>query len=254
MLNIQIICVGKVKETYLKEAILEYSKRLSKYIKLDILELPDEKIPDKINDNIIDTIKTKECNNIINHLKKDSYIIALDLKGKEFSSEEFSKNLDKISMENSHITFIIGGSHAFALVGIAQADVLLPLPFAVVPLQSLALRHAALCVVGVVVLHVLGQRVALRLVDGFSHLQSVGFFRIVNEIASVLCGSTHAANHEECRKKCCFYRNVSFHRTNMFLELYLLFSIVCLLNRRQMYAVIGEYVLKYGYLLSKCKL
>ena len=110
MLNIQIICVGKVKETYLKDAILEYSKRLSKYIKLDILELPDEKIPDKINDNIIDTIKTKECNNIINHLKKDSYIIALDLKGKEFSSEEFSKNLDKISMENSHITFIIGGS------------------------------------------------------------------------------------------------------------------------------------------------
>ena len=110
MLNIQIICVGKVKKTYLKEAILEYSKRLSKYIKLDILELPDEKIPDKINDNIIDTIKTKECNNIINHLKKDSYIIALDLKGKEFSSEEFSKNLDKISMENSHITFIIGGS------------------------------------------------------------------------------------------------------------------------------------------------
>ena len=63
-----------------------------------------------INDNIIDTIKTKECNNIINHLKKDSYIIALDLKGKEFSSEEFSKNLDKISMENSHVTFIIGGS------------------------------------------------------------------------------------------------------------------------------------------------
>lgn len=110
MLNIQIICVGKVKETFLKEAILEYSKRLSKYIKLDILELPDEKIPDKINDNIIETIKTKECNNIINHLKKDSYIIALDLKGKEFSSEEFSKNLDKISMENSHITFIIGGS------------------------------------------------------------------------------------------------------------------------------------------------
>lgn len=48
MLAIQIICVGKLKETYLKEAILEYSKRLSKYIKLDILELPDEKIPDKI--------------------------------------------------------------------------------------------------------------------------------------------------------------------------------------------------------------
>ena len=110
MLTIQIICVGKLKETYLKEAILEYSKRLSKYIKLDILELPDEKIPDKINNNIMDLVKTKECNNILNHLKKDSYIIALDLKGKQFSSEEFSKNLEEISMENSHITFIIGGS------------------------------------------------------------------------------------------------------------------------------------------------
>ena len=110
MLAIQIICVGKLKETYLKEAISEYSKRLSKYIKLDILELPDEKIPDKINNNIMDLIKNKECNNILNHLKKDSYIIALDLKGKQFSSEEFSKNLEEISMENSHITFIIGGS------------------------------------------------------------------------------------------------------------------------------------------------
>lgn len=110
MLAIQIICVGKLKETYLKEAILEYSKRLSKYIKLDILELPDEKIPDKINNNIMDLVKNKECNTILNHLKKDSYIIALDLKGKQFSSEEFSKNLEEISMENSHITFIIGGS------------------------------------------------------------------------------------------------------------------------------------------------
>ena len=110
MQTIQIICVGKLKETYLKEAILEYSKRLSKYIKLDILELPDEKIPDKINNNIMDLVKSKECNNILNHLKKDSYIIALDLKGKQFSSEEFSKNLEEISMENSHITFIIGGS------------------------------------------------------------------------------------------------------------------------------------------------
>ena len=110
MLTIQIICVGKLKETYLKEAILEYSKRLSKYIKLDILELAHEKLPDKINNNIMDLVKNKECNNILNHLKKDSYIIALDLKGKQFSSEEFSKNLEEISMENSHITFIIGGS------------------------------------------------------------------------------------------------------------------------------------------------
>lgn len=110
MLSINIVCVGKIKEKFFRDAIDEYSKRLSKYCKLDILELPDEKIPDRINDSIINEVKEKECNNIINHLKKDSYIIALDLKGKEFSSEDFSKKIDNISMQNSKITFIIGGS------------------------------------------------------------------------------------------------------------------------------------------------
>ena len=110
MISINIICVGKIKEKFFKDAILEYSKRLSKYCKLDILELPDEKIPDKSNPSIENSIKEKECNNIINHLKTDSYIIALDLKGKELSSENFSKKLDNISMQNSKITFIIGGS------------------------------------------------------------------------------------------------------------------------------------------------
>ena len=110
MLSINIICVGKIKEKYLKDATEEYTKRLSKYCKLNIIELTDEKIPDKLYTKLEQEIKTKECNNIINHIKKDSFIIALDLKGKEFTSEEFSKQLENISMENSHITFIIGGS------------------------------------------------------------------------------------------------------------------------------------------------
>lgn len=110
MLNINIFCIGKIKEQYLKDAIFEYSKRLSKYCKLNILELSDEKIPDKLNFNLENEIKSKECNNIINHIKKDSYIIALDLSGKEYSSEEFSKKIENISMANSNITFIIGGS------------------------------------------------------------------------------------------------------------------------------------------------
>ena len=110
MLTINIVCIGKIKEQFLKSAIDEYSKRLSKYCKLNILELPDEKIPDKINEKLENEIKTKECNNIINHIKKDSYIISLDLTGKEFSSEQFSKNIENISMESSQITFIIGGS------------------------------------------------------------------------------------------------------------------------------------------------
>ncbi len=110
MLNINIICIGKLKEKYLKDAISEYSKRLSKYCKLNIVELSDEKIPDKSNVNIENEIKNKECAKIISHLKKDSFIIALDLKGEEFSSVSFSKKIENISMENSNLTFIIGGS------------------------------------------------------------------------------------------------------------------------------------------------
>ena len=110
MLNINVVCIGKLKENYLKGAINEYSKRLSKYCKLSICELGDEKIPDKLYPKLVEEIKTKECNNILNHIKKDSFIIALDLNGKEFTSEEFSQKIETISMENSTITFIIGGS------------------------------------------------------------------------------------------------------------------------------------------------
>ena len=110
MLSIQIICVGKIKEKYLKDALEEYKKRLSRYCKLTITELPDEKIPDKLNGSLENDIKAKECANIRNHIKKDSYIVALDLKGKEFTSEEFSKKIDALSMETSNLTFIIGAS------------------------------------------------------------------------------------------------------------------------------------------------
>ena len=110
MLTINIVCIGKIKEKFFKDAIDEYSKRLSKYCKLNIVELPDEKIPEKINTNIENDIKSKECTNMINHIKKDSYIICLDLNGKEFSSEQFSKKIEDISMESSQISFVIGGS------------------------------------------------------------------------------------------------------------------------------------------------
>lgn len=111
MLNISIICVGKLKESYLKDAISEYSKRLQKYCTLNIIELQDEKLPNKLNENIIKEIKNKECNKILQTIKKDSYIFSLDLKGKQFSSEEFSQKLEDIALnKNSHITFIIGGT------------------------------------------------------------------------------------------------------------------------------------------------
>ena len=111
MLNINIVCVGKLKESYLKEAVQEYSKRLSKYCNLNFIELADEKLPNKINDSIINEIKDKEGNKMLNAIKKDSYVMALDLHGKQFTSEEFSDKIENITLRGfSSITFIIGGT------------------------------------------------------------------------------------------------------------------------------------------------
>ena len=114
MIHIDIICVGKLKETYLKEAISEYSKRLSKYCILKMIEIPDEPIPSKLSTALEVQVKEKEGITILNQLKKDSYVFALDLNGKQFSSEDFSEKLETISMQASHITFIIGGSLGIA--------------------------------------------------------------------------------------------------------------------------------------------
>lgn len=116
MLSINILCVGKIKEDYLKDAIAEYSKRLSKYCNLNIIQVSDEKVPDKLSDMVIQNIKSVEAKKMMEHIKKDTYVIALDLKGKEYTSEEFSKKIENIGLNfSSSITFIIGGT-----LGIAQ--------------------------------------------------------------------------------------------------------------------------------------
>ena len=110
MLTINILSVGKIKEDYLKNAINEYIKRLSKYCKLKIIELQDEKIPENINEKIAEDLKNKEAERMLKHIKKDTYCICLDLKGKELTSEEFSKKIQDISNISSSITFVIGGT------------------------------------------------------------------------------------------------------------------------------------------------
>lgn len=95
---INIICIGKIKENYLKEGINDYQKRISKYHKINIIELPDNDI---IN----------EGNEIIKHLNRKDYIIVLDITGNELSSVELADKLDKTFIINSNITFIIGGSN-----------------------------------------------------------------------------------------------------------------------------------------------
>lgn len=110
MLHINVICVGKIKEAFFRDAIDEYSKRLLRFCDLKITELPDEKIPEKCSLKVEEAIKEKEGQNILLHLKKDSYSIALDLKGVEFDSVSFSRKIEELSSINSSITFIIGGS------------------------------------------------------------------------------------------------------------------------------------------------
>ena len=102
---IKIICVGKIKEKYLVSAIEEYSKRISKYTKIEIIELPDYDINNK------DVVLEKEKENILKHINNKDYIITLEIEGSELNSEDFAKKIDKIFITNPNITFIIGGSY-----------------------------------------------------------------------------------------------------------------------------------------------
>lgn len=110
MLHINLYCVGKVKEQYLRDAIDEYLKRISKYCSISIIELPDKPIPEKSNSTLESQIIEAESNEIINRINMSSYKIALDLTGKQYSSEKFAEKINKIQLSSSTISFIIGGS------------------------------------------------------------------------------------------------------------------------------------------------
>jgi len=104
---IKIICVGKIKEKFFKEAILEYEKRLTKYSKIEIIELPDFSLTPDQN-------KEKEEELILKNIKEKDYVITLEIEGKQLNSVELSNLLDKVQIENSNITFIIGGSNGLS--------------------------------------------------------------------------------------------------------------------------------------------
>ena len=122
-MNIYIISVGKIKERYLKDAITEYSKRLSRYCKLEIIEVPDEKTPDNASEKEELHIKVKEGAAILRLLKDNMHVIALDLKGKMLSSEELSKYMENCGIQGeSNIAFIIGGSLGLSAEVLKRAD------------------------------------------------------------------------------------------------------------------------------------
>ena len=110
-MKITVITVGKIKEKYLKDAIAEYCKRLSKYCKLDIVEVADEKTPDNASEVVEHAIRSKEAERILKYVKDDAFVITLEINGKQLSSEELADKIDKLGVRGtSHIIFIIGGS------------------------------------------------------------------------------------------------------------------------------------------------
>ena len=110
-MNIKIISVGKIKEKYIQEGIKEFSKRLSRYCNLDIVELEDEKAPENLSEKEMEIIKNKEGEKIIAKIPQNSFIISLEIEGKQISSEELSKKMEDIMVNGiNDITFLIGGS------------------------------------------------------------------------------------------------------------------------------------------------
>ena len=111
MSNISILCVGKIKEKYWNDAIAEYSKRLSRYCKLQIVEVADEKTPDNAPPAIEEQIKQKEADRILKHIDDHAYVCALAIDGRKYDSVAFSDFIqDKGLKGYSHIQFVIGGS------------------------------------------------------------------------------------------------------------------------------------------------
>lgn len=110
-MRITIICVGKIKEKYLNMAIDEYSKRLSKYCKLQIIEVPDEKTDENASDAMNEIVKTKEGERILKNVKDDAYVITLEILGKMITSVDLADHINQLGINGtSHITFVIGGS------------------------------------------------------------------------------------------------------------------------------------------------
>lgn len=110
-MNVRILCVGKIKEKFYREAISEYSKRLSKYCNLEIVEVNDEKTSENSTETEINIIKDKEGERILKHIKDRDYAIALAIQGKQQDSVAFSKYIENLGVTgNSSICFIIGGS------------------------------------------------------------------------------------------------------------------------------------------------
>ena len=125
-MKITILAVGKVKEKFYRQGIEEFEKRLSRYCKLEIIEVADEKTPDHASEAEALKIKEKEGKRLLLHLRDTDYVCALAIEGKQLSSEELADHLNRLGIQGrSSIVFVIGGSLGLHPEVLARADYLL---------------------------------------------------------------------------------------------------------------------------------
>ncbi|MDM5292268.1 23S rRNA (pseudouridine(1915)-N(3))-methyltransferase RlmH [Peribacillus simplex] len=122
-MKITIITVGKLKEKYLKQGIAEYTKRLSAYANIELVEVPDEKAPENLSAADMDIVKQKEGERILAKVSPDTYVITLEINGKQLTSEQLATQIDQLATYGkSKITFIIGGSLGLGTEVVSRSD------------------------------------------------------------------------------------------------------------------------------------
>ncbi|NJJ42022.1 23S rRNA (pseudouridine(1915)-N(3))-methyltransferase RlmH [Paenibacillus apii] len=120
---IQLIAVGKLKEKYLVQGIQEYAKRLTPYLKFQMIEVADEKAPDTLSEAEVSGVKAREGERILAHMKEGAHVIALAIDGKLWSSEELAAEIDRLgTYGTSHVVFVIGGSHGLSDAILSRAQ------------------------------------------------------------------------------------------------------------------------------------
>ncbi|MGT2682555.1 23S rRNA (pseudouridine(1915)-N(3))-methyltransferase RlmH [Streptococcus porci] len=139
-MKIKMITVGKLKEKYLKDGVAEYQKRLGRFCKLEMIELPDEKTPDKASEAENQVIMDKEASRILGKIAEREFVIALAIEGQQFPSEKFSQILEETTVKGySDITFIIGGSLGLSLEVKKRANLLMSFGKLTLPHQLMKL-------------------------------------------------------------------------------------------------------------------
>ncbi len=122
-MNITLVTVGKIKERYFRDAVAEYQKRLSRYCKLDLIEVVDEKTPDRASEAEENLIQQKEAERILKHVRENAYCIALAIDGTKYDSVALSRHLEGLALSGkSSLVFVIGGSLGLHETVLKRAD------------------------------------------------------------------------------------------------------------------------------------